>query len=493
MSETEKGSGPWPIPRDWVWSTLGDVATVVGGGTPKTDVAEYWEPGEIPWLTPADLSDFDGMRIRAGSRYISRSGLDNSSAKLLPKGTVLFSSRAPIGYVAIADCPIATNQGFRSFVPGDEIIPEYLFYYLKGNTHLAVERARGTTFKEISGSNAARIPVPVPPKPVQAQIVEFISTYLTRLDAAGDSLDHADFRIDRYRASVLQAACEGRLVPTEAELARREGRDYEPADELLNRILAERRARWETEKLEKLKSKGKEPKDDRWKKQYKEPEGQDASELPELPEGWVWATIEQLCHVVTDGDHQAPPQVSSGIPFLVIGNVNDGQIDFRDTRYVPPEYHADLQPKRKPESGDVLLTVTGTLGVPVLVDTDEPFCVQRHIAILKPVSELDSRFLSEWLAVPAVQEQIASKATGTAQKTLGLRNLRKIVVPLPPQAEQVRILNRYAELDSIANHASSVVRTSDRRVAQLRSALLRQAFSGGGSESRVNADLAGTL
>src|SRR4051812_8922599 len=103
-------TGPWAIPDTWRWSTMGEVAEVVGGGTPSTDRPEYYG-GDIPWITPADLSGYVGKSISAGSRSITRAGLENSGARLMPAGAVLFSSRAPIGYVVVAANPVSTNQG----------------------------------------------------------------------------------------------------------------------------------------------------------------------------------------------------------------------------------------------------------------------------------------------------------------------------------------------------------------------------------------------
>ena len=123
--------------------------------------------------------------------------------------------------------------------------------------------------------------IPIAPLPEQRRIVEEIETQFTRLDDAVAALQRVKANLKRYRASVLKAACEGRLVPTEAELARAEGRDYEPADVLLQRILAERRAKWEADELAKMVAKGKPPKDDRWKAKYKEPQPPDTSDLPE--------------------------------------------------------------------------------------------------------------------------------------------------------------------------------------------------------------------
>src|SRR5439155_4356002 len=160
----------WPIPPHWKWKKMGDVATIVGGSTPPTDHDEYFG-GEIPWITPADLSKYTAKTISRGTRNITQAGLDNSGARLLPAGTVLFSSRAPIGYVAIAANPVATNQGFKSFILRDEVTPEFVYYYLQRARDLARSLASGTTFLEISGKKAAQIPIPVPPPDEQERIV----------------------------------------------------------------------------------------------------------------------------------------------------------------------------------------------------------------------------------------------------------------------------------------------------------------------------------
>ncbi|MBM3496066.1 MAG: hypothetical protein FJX72_17355, partial [Armatimonadetes bacterium] len=141
--------------------------------------------------------------------------------------------------------------------------------------------------------------LPLPPEGEQLRIVEAIESYFTRLDDAVATLERVQRNLKRYRASVLKAAVEGRLVPTEAELARAQSRDYEPASVLLEHILAERRRRWEEAELTKMKVKGKAPEDDKWKAKYKEPVALDVSRLPDLPEGWCWATVGQVGEAVT--------------------------------------------------------------------------------------------------------------------------------------------------------------------------------------------------
>lgn len=179
ITEEEK---PFEIPDNWEWVRLGEIGAIVGGGTPKTTVKEYWEGGTIPWITPADLSNHTGKYISRGKRSITPIGLRESSAQLMPKGTVLFSSRAPIGYTAIAKNEISTNQGFKSCVPFVMDMNEYLYYYLVYSAKIINENASGTTFKEVSGAEVSNIILPLPPLAEQKRIVEKVDTIMNMLD-----------------------------------------------------------------------------------------------------------------------------------------------------------------------------------------------------------------------------------------------------------------------------------------------------------------------
>lgn len=159
--------------HDWPMVRLGDVCEVVSGGTPKTSVEEYWG-GEIPWVTPADLSKLKGLEISSGERAITQRGVDKSSAVLLPAGSVVLSSRAPIGYVAIAQVPMATNQGCKSFIPSSEVDARYLAHYLLSQKDALQSLGTGATFKELSKSRAADIRIPLPPLDEQRRIAAIL-------------------------------------------------------------------------------------------------------------------------------------------------------------------------------------------------------------------------------------------------------------------------------------------------------------------------------
>jgi len=147
---------------EWIECKISDIGTVVGGATPSTKKPENYENGTIAWITPKDLSTFSRRYIQHGERKITEAGLRSCSTQLLPKNTVLFSSRAPIGYVAIAANDVCTNQGFKSVIPNENINPLFLYYLLKYNKDKIEGMGSGTTFKEVSGNTMKNIVVSVP-------------------------------------------------------------------------------------------------------------------------------------------------------------------------------------------------------------------------------------------------------------------------------------------------------------------------------------------
>lgn len=162
---------------EWIECKISDLGTVVGGATPSTKKAKNYEGGNIAWITPKDLSTFSGRYIQRGERNITEIGLKSCSTQLLPKNTVLFSSRAPIGYVAIAANEVCTNQGFKSVIPNVETDPLFLFYLLKHNKDKIEAMGSGTTFKEVSGKTMNNIIVRVPSdKEVQKNIASILGT-----------------------------------------------------------------------------------------------------------------------------------------------------------------------------------------------------------------------------------------------------------------------------------------------------------------------------
>ena len=168
--------------EQWQEVRLGEVAEIIGGGTPKTSIPEYWN-GEIPWLTPKDLAGYNHIYISKGERFITKLGLKNSSATLMPKGAILLSSRAPIGYVAIAQNDICTNQGFKSLVvEPKQACNLFVYYWIKNNVEYLQSLGTGTTFEEISKGVVQDITIPLPPLTIQQKIAEILSSFDDKID-----------------------------------------------------------------------------------------------------------------------------------------------------------------------------------------------------------------------------------------------------------------------------------------------------------------------
>lgn len=365
-----------------------------------------------------------------------------------------------------------------------EIDPSWLVYQLLHDATLGLLQAyfTGTTIDHLTRTSISRYRVRVPPLPEQCRVVSALDSYFTRLDAAEQALKRVQANLKRYRASVLKAAVEGRLVPTEAELARREGREYEPAEALLERILAERRKRWEEAELEKMRARGKEPKDDTWKLQYNEPTGPNVSVPPELPEGWCWATTDQLFHFVTSGSRGWAKYYSEqGAMFLRMGNLDHDTIalDLSEVQRVTPPPGAEGM-RTRVMGGDILISITADVGMVGLIPDDlgEAY-INQHVALARAVPGAYSRHLAWYLASESGgKQQLGSLERGATKVGLGLIDLRSVLLPLPPRDEQERMVAEIEQRwDEVLRMEESAKR-SILRIARLRQSILKWAFEG---------------
>ena len=194
-------------------------------------------------------------------------------------------------------------------------------------------------------------------------------------------------------------------------------------------------------------------------------------------ESWEVRTLDSVCSSIFDGDHMPPPKAESGIPFLVISNVNTGHLTFENTRFVPQEYYDTLSDTRKPQLGDVLYTLVGSFGIPVVVNSKRPFCFQRHMALLRPI-DVSPQFLWYVLQTPEMYDKASSIATGTAQLTVPIKGLRAMTIPRPKIAEQVeivRILDGFFAREQSAKEAAEAVLD---QIDLMKKSILARAFRG---------------
>lgn len=453
---------PFKIPSNWTWSTMGEIADVVGGGTPKTNDPENFEGGTIPWITPADLSGYTAKNISHGERFITAKGLAGSSAKMMPAGTVLFSSRAPVGYVAIAANPVCTNQGFKSFVlKTKDILPDFLYWWLKGNKELAESLASGTTFLELSGAKAKQLPIPLAPPGQQQSIVAEIEKQFSRLDEAVANLKRIKANLKRYKAAVLKAAVEGKLT----EDWRKAHPDVEPASKLLERILNARRAKWN--------GKGK----------YKEPTAVDTNDLPELPKGWVWARLEQLGTIV-GGFTKNPKRanLTRKLPYLRVANIYANELRLDEIENIGVQ-DTELE-KLLLQKGDLLI-VEGNgskdqIGRLAIWDGSIDPCVhQNHLIKVRLVISSMDKWILFWLLSPSGRDYIEKVSSSTSGLyTLSVNKVGALPLIVPSLAQQEQITTEVESRLSVIEALEATVDANLIRANRFRQSILRVAFSG---------------
>lgn len=196
-----------------MWKTvkLGDVCTIYNGGTPKSKTKSYWE-GDIKWLTPKDMGKLDGKFVSDTARKITHDGLNNSSAKLVPANSVILSCRAPIGHVFMNECDMSFNQGCKGLVPSNEILVEYLYYFLFSSKQLLNDLGTGTTFKEISSKTLSNVSFAYPPLSEQERIVAKLDAAFVEIDRAVEVAVAKEAEVQKLRASLLSLSLNGDAV-----------------------------------------------------------------------------------------------------------------------------------------------------------------------------------------------------------------------------------------------------------------------------------------
>lgn len=461
------------IPRTWTRAALSDVATVVQGQSPPGVTYNTLGTG-VPFLQ--GCGEFGALTPRP-TKWCSE------PVRLAEAGDILISIRAPVGPTNVADQRYCIGRGLAAIRASQTIEPSFLLYQLRLAVSALVRRSTGTTFDAIGGSVLREHEVAIAPLPEQRRVVEAIDSYLTRLDDAVASLERAEAKLKAYRASVLKAAVEGRLVPTEDALARAEKRDYESGEALLARILKERRRRWEEAELARLKASGNPPKDDKWKAKYKKAAPPDLADAQPLPEGWSWASAEQVGDILL-GRQRSQTYLTGrwSRPYLRVANVKDDRIDLDDVEQMdfdPVHYQ-----RYRLQAGDILVSEGQS---PHLVGQSaiyrggiDGLCFQKTLHRFRPVPGGPcSKFAQVVFRANVrlgVYKKVAPITTNIAHLTL--EKFQASRFPLPPAAEQERIVSEVERLFSVAAAVEQEANQELARLGRLRQCILKWAFEG---------------
>jgi type I restriction enzyme S subunit len=467
------------LPKGWTNAKLGDFTL---------ERVEQGEPGAFA-VSYIDIGSIDRDLKRVGpTEKVTGANAPTRARQWVKPGDVLVSLTRPnLNAVAIVPPDLdgaVASTGF-DVLRSEGVLPEWIFNRVRSQVFVSdvCEGVQGVVYPAIRPADVRRHDLPIPPAQEQQRIVEAIDSYLTRLDDAVANLDRVQITLKAYRASVLKAAVEGRLVPTEASLARSEKRSYEPAEVLLRRILKERRRRWEETELVKLKAARKTPKDDKWKAKYEEPVAPDTRTLPELPEGWCWVCVDQLGLVsggLTQNANREKHQTK--LPFLRVANVYANALVLDEIKKIGVE-PGEIERARL-STGDLLI-VEGNgsvdqIGRVALWDGSiDPILHQNHLIKFRCEPRQLSKWTLAWLLSPAGRaaiERVASSTSGL--HTLSISKVGRLVVPLPPLAEQTRAFDEVDTKLSLADAVVESVLRDSRRCTRLRQSVLKWAFEG---------------
>jgi type I restriction enzyme S subunit len=425
------------------------------------------QDGRVNWsaVPSCDIpkEDIPKYRLSSGDLVFARTGATTGKSFL------------------IGDCPEAVFASYliRVRVSAD-VDSRYLSAFFQSPDYWRqIEGGkRGIGQPNVNGTVLGEVQFPVAPLPEQHRIVAEIEKQFTRLEAGVAALRRVQANLKRYRAAVLKAACEGRLVPTEAELfkvaaasrrspAGKQSRDgsatFETGEALLTRILTERRQTWQG------------------RGQYKEPAAPDTAKLPPLPEGWAWATAQQLNlsnRPCAYGVLQPGDDIPDGVPFVRVGDINNGSVALSNLKRISPAI-ADQYPRTRLRGGELAITLVGAIGrTAIIPESLAGGNTARAVGIIPLTKETNPHWIEIWFRNPAKTAEMDSKSHEVARKTLNLEDVRVASVALPPLAEQTRIVAEVERRLSVVEELEAVVSANLQRATRLRQSILQKAFSG---------------
>lgn len=434
------------LPSNWVWVPLGDyLENHDAARIPVSSNEREKRKGQYPYYGASGVIDqIDGYTH------------DGEYLLLGEDGANLLTRSKPIAFIAKGKFWV--NNHAHVLKCKADAPNSYVAYYI--NSIDLSPYVTGTAQPKLSQSKMNTIPIPVAPPDQQKLIVAEIEKQFSRLDEAVANLKRVKANIKRYKAAVLKAAVEGRLVETEAELARREGRSYETGEQLLQRILETRRREW--------KGKGK----------YKKPTAPDTSDLPALPEGWVWSNFECAAERVTVGHvgSMKDEYVERGVPFLRSQNVRSNRYDAEGLKFISEKFHQELG-KSTLKPGDIVVVRSGSVGVSCVIPEQLTEANCSDLVIIKTPRAVLPDFGAYYMN-SVVETRVAAGKVGVALIHFNTQAVAELPLPVPPLAEQRRIV---ADVDlrlSLVREMEAQVEANQKRAERLRQSILANAFSG---------------
>ena len=453
---------PCELPDGWAWSRLGDISAIVGGGTPKSTDPSFWsdEPA-VPWLTPADMRGQESRYASSGSRDISELGLEKSSAQLLPKGSVLFSSRAPIGHVAIASRPLATNQGFKSSVQYEPEMSEYICVFLRKVGPEIDENATGTTFKEVNAKEVSLIPVPVPPLAEQHRIVAKVDELMALCDQLETEQQTRTQTATKLRASALGALTTAETADDLQTAWERIHTNWEAMAPGVDSVAGIR------DMIRELAIQG----------QLSSAAGRSENDLltessangDARPSQAKWQIL-PLSELLVDGlsNGWSPKGVDyvTEVKSLKLSATTSGFFDGSKVKYLD----VDLDPSSRYwlQTGDLLIQRSNTpkyVGIAAIYNGPPNQFIYPDLMMRGRVRETHvAEYVHLALLAPSIRNNLRTQATGTSETMVKLsqRTTLQLSIPVPSRSKQEQIARKVSELMGLCDELETRLVERDR-------------------------------
>lgn len=426
LPEIKEDEIPFDIPESWEWVRLSEIIDVRDG---THDTPKYVSKG-VPLVTSKNLKqgeiDFENVKLislEESEKINMRSGVDD--------GDILFAMIGSIGNpVLVKKTREFSIKNMALFKPIKNSLfnMEYLLNYLHLEQESMKRKAAGGVQSFVSLTFLRKYLVPLPPLEEQKRIVakiEELMPYVDKYDVAYSEVEELNKKFpEDMQKSILQYAIQGKLVEQREE----DG----TAEDLYKQIQEEKKKLIKEGKIKKTKAL---------------PEISE-EEIPfDIPENWKWVRLGDLLYKLTDGTHSTPKYTATGVPFISVKDISSGEIDFSNTKFISREEHEALYKRCDPERDDILLTKVGTTGIPVIVDTDKEFSLFVSVALLKFNTDLIfNKYFMYVIKAPVVQIQARENTRGVGNKNWVMRDIANTVLPLPPLAEQNRIVEKIEEL-----------------------------------------------
>lgn len=412
------------IPPSWKWVRIGNVGYTQTGTTPSKNHPEYYG-NEYPFVKPADIDE--NGQVNIPDEYLSSLGI--KQGRFIPKESILMICIGSVGRAGIVKFDCSCNQQINALTPF-LLDSKYILYAMcsKSFQTQALVNTSQTTLPILNKGKWDNLLIPLPPLAEQKRIVAKIEEFeplVKQYDKAETELSTLnDSFPEQLKKSILQYAIQGKLVEQDT--------NDEPAEVLYAKIQAEKQ---------------KQIKEGKIKKDKPLPPITD-DEIPfAIPSTWKWVRLGDIIFKLTDGTHSTPKYTNQGVPFISVKDLSSGYINFSNTKFISEEEHKILSARCNPEKGDLLLTKVGTTGIPVIVDTDREFSLFVSVALVKlSKSNINLDFLKLLILSPLVQEQVAENTKGIGNKNWVIKDIANTFFPLPPLAEQHRIVAKVNEL-----------------------------------------------